>query len=303
MKHVHLDYRAPDEETNRLEAQLLQPGCYDLLVEDDTTVYKPDGSVLLIYRKAVIPIPVCIKAARVLRKAALPTKNRGVAVGIQPIDPTKEVRSGRLKTRRIMEDGKLSNTTESPSVLSGVVGAFDRNTRFPYCRLTAFTQKNWAQVQEALPLLQIATEVFREALPHRFKAQWDHIERTHAEYRLGGTAFTTLTVNKNWQTAVHKDAGDLKEGFGVMSAIRSGQFDGLYTVFPQFRVAVSMRTGGICLADVHEWHGNSPVTNTRENWERLSLVMYYRENMDRCGSLAEELERVKKRKGGALWDE
>lgn len=304
MKTYRLTYRMPDEEAARLEGTLLGAGSFDLLIDEDADVYKPDGTPLILYRKGIIPLGVAIKAARVLRDAAKPTKNRGVAAGIpQDLDPRKAVRAGKVKFRRVMEDGTLSNTLEATTVLSGTVGAFDRNVRFPYCRLTTFTLENWDRVcVDVHPLLEAASECFRTYLPDRHRTQLEYVQRTHNGYRLGQTVFTTFSVNKNWQTAVHRDAGDLKAGFGVMSAVRSGTFEGLYTVFPQYRVAVSMRTGGVCLADVHEWHGNSPLEKAQAGWERLSVVMYYRENMDRCGSPTDELEKVKHRQGGPLWE-
>ena len=306
MKTVYLRNKAmTNEEAAKLEGCLLSSDCYDLLVDEDTKVLKPDGSVLLIYRTKVIPLQTCLRAARVLRSAAKPTRNRGTAAGkIQDLDPTQAVRAGKVQYRRRLDDGTISNTREGTQVNSGTIGAFDRNTRFPYCRLTAFTLANWGQVcTDVYPFLEKASDCFRTYLPERFNTQLEHIQRTNAGYRMGQTVFTTFTANRNFQTAVHKDAGDLKQGFGVMSAVRSGEFEGLYTVFPQYRVAVSMRTGGVCLADVHEWHCNTPVVKAREGWERLSVIMYYRENMERCGSPAEELDRVKYRKGGPLWDD
>ena len=102
-----------------------------------------------------------------------------------------------------------------------------------------------------------------------------------------------MTVNRNFQTAVHQDQGDLKQGFGVMSCLRRGRFDGCYFVFPKYRVALDMRTGCVLCGDVHEWHGNTPMRGNHGMFERVSLVFYYREKMKRCGSAEEELEHAK----------
>jgi hypothetical protein len=56
-----------------------------------------------------------------------------------------------------------------------------------------------------------------------------------------------------------------------------------------------MRTRSLCLADVHEWHGNTSFKDTEGEYERLSLVMYYRKAMEKCGSAVEELEKAKAR--------
>jgi hypothetical protein len=52
------------------------------------------------------------------------------------------------------------------------------------------------------------------------------------------------------------------------------------------------------LVDVHQWHGNTPLIKEDKNATRLSLVMYYRENMIKCGTMEEEIKRAKTRKHG-----
>ena len=140
-------------------------------------------------------------------------------------------------------------------------------------------------------------------MPERHAFQKDYAERTSSDFLIPGTAFTTVTVNRNWQTAVHRDKGDLKGGFGCMTAFSAGQYDGCYLIFPQYRVAVNMRSGDVCLADVHEWHGNSPIRRNTKFYERVSLVLYYREKMAQCGSAQEELERAKNAERNRLFTE
>jgi hypothetical protein len=75
---------------------------------------------------------------------------------------------------------------------------------------------------------------------------------------------------------------------GVMAVLEGGHFGGGELIFPRYRTAVDMRTGGLCLADVHELHGNAPMWGRR--FTRLSLVFYARERMVDCGTPAEERE-------------
>jgi hypothetical protein len=129
------------------------------------------------------------------------------------------------------------------------------------------------------------------------------IEQTKSDWVVPGTAFTTITVNMNFRTAVHKDAGDLKQGFGVLSVLEAGDYSGCYLVFPQYRVAVDMRSADVLLCDVHEWHGNTPLVGKKGKYQRISVVLYYREKMFKCGTAEEELARVQARKrGDPLWD-
>jgi hypothetical protein len=121
------------------------------------------------------------------------------------------------------------------------------------------------------------------------------VRRTHPDWVIPGTAFTTLTVNHNWRTAMHKDDGDLQEGFGVLTAM--GEWDGCHLIFPKYRVAVDMEECGVLLADVHETHCNSPFIGDEEH-DRMSVVFYYRTGMPACLSAQEEEYRAKHRQPG-----
>ena len=206
---------------------------------------------------------------------------------------------GGLRFQRIKRDGTLDSSTRSMKpVESGIIGYFDRNARFPYCRLTAFNLQEPEKFKEALPLIQFISEKFKELCPERWEAQMEQIRKTHPDFVIKNTAFTTITVNKNWQTAVHKDAGDFEPGFGVMTAFCAGKFDGCYLCFPKYRVAVNMRSRDLLLANVHHWHGNTPLVGVEGAYERISLVLYYRNKMFYCGSAADEAERAKTRERG-----
>jgi len=49
-----------------------------------------------------------------------------------------------------------------------------------------------------------------------------------------------------------------------------------------------MRTTDVLLVDVHEWHGNTEIIPGTDDWERISCVFYYREEMHECGSAVQE---------------
>lgn len=175
---------------------------------------------------------------------------------------------------------------------SGIVGFYDRYTRIPYCRQTAWTMDN----------RQLASDTFEVLITDRYQSQKRYVESTHAEWVIPGTVFTTITVNSNWQTAQHQDSGDLRAGFGVMVCL-GHDFEGGWLLFPKYKTAFKMRPGDILLSNVHEWHCNTPIRLLKEGAERLSLVCYYRENMERCGTVQEELEIAKSRQeGDPLWD-
>ena len=292
-----------EEEADSLAGAMLDDSSYDRVVREDCSLAKPDGSPLLIFRRNAAPYDACRSAYPALRGAAAKSFNRGYASG--RADEGGHDGDGReiavaspTRWKPIKLDGTVSNTNYADWVESGIIGYFDRNARFPYCRTTAFNLDHPEKFAEAVPFIRAADAVFARELPERYAAQRAVAGRTSPDFTIRDTAFTTVTVNRNWQTAVHKDAGDLKEGFGVMSVLQGGSYRGGLFVLPRWRVAVDMRTRDVLLADVHEWHGNTPIAGEPGTYERISCVFYYRARMVHCGTAEQELEFAKNRKPG-----
>lgn len=290
-----------DDEAAALEGAHLDENSYRLLVKTDTDVYKPDGTLLLRFRKNAIPYNIAAEAYPVLRKAAVSTDNRGSAAGfLKTAADAVTQRMAKVQTssthfRRIKRDGTLSNSSKAAIVKSGILGYFDRYPRIPYCRQTAFNIDYNQEFRSVLfPYIKYIDRLYAELVPDAYNRQRTVCDATSQDFVIRGTAFTTVTVNKNWQTAVHKDAGDYPEGFGNLTVIEAGRYEGCYLCFPKYRVAVDVRTCDFLAMDVHEWHGNTPLKGVSKRYERVSVVCYYRENMWKCGSAEQELERAKK---------
>lgn len=266
---------------------------YDVLYDEDVTVYKPDGSILLVLKKKSIPKEIISEAWSVLKGYNATTNNRGVATG-----------SGYV--RQVKQDGTVSKTNRTPPegvVKSGIIGYFERSVRFPYCRACAWNLQfpdKWTRV---LPLFQYVSRLFEIEVPERFAVQKAIVDKTSKDFVIPGTVYTTITVNKNFRTACHKDAGDLPEGFSAMAVIREGKFRGGNLVLPEYRVAVALDTADVIFFDPHEFHGNTKIIPLSKDFTRCSLVHYYRQGMTNCRGAEEELQRVKYRqKGEALTD-
>jgi len=270
---------------------------YDVLYSgEDVKIMKPGGKPLCIYITDCISPKNAQIAYRNLRNAATITTNRGVAAGM--VDPSKitipvgKLSKSGLKYLARKSDGEIGRTLYSNNAQSGVIGYMDRYARIPYCRMTAFNIDHYKQFQRSLPFVHEVDAVFAHYAPERHAAQMKMIAATEQAFTIKGTAFTTVTVNKNFRTAAHTDAGDYRGGYGVMAVLTHGDYQGCYLVFPRYRVAVNMRMGGVCLANVHEVHGNTPFVGA-PGYERVSCVFYYREKMFECSTPAEEAERAK----------
>jgi len=282
----------PDKQIEALAGQFMDDSHFDLLVSGNTVVKKPDGTPLLMYQDNALSRRLCNTAYDVFSKVAFHSANRGMAAG--------RVDGHRTRARRLKRDGIPTRTTYPAAELrSGIVGFFDRYPRIPFCRMTAFNIDHATEWDRALPFIRAVDRTFAVGAPDRYAAQRKMVNGISRDFTIHGTAFTTLTVNQTFRTALHVDKGDYRQGFGVLSVLEAGSYTGGYLVFPKYRVAVDMRTGGVLLADVHEAHGNTEIKGEPGQHVRLSLVFYARARMTACGSASEELARAKRLGAGA----
>jgi hypothetical protein len=179
----------------------------------------------------------------------------------------------------------ISNTNYAGAVHSGVAGWYDRYPRIPYGRATSYTEKNPEKFALAFPFLQKLSAAFSKLLPRRWAFQKSCIEKIDQAFHVPDTVFTTITVNKSFRTAAHRDAGDLHEGFSNLSVLTNGKkYSGGMLVLPEFRVAVNVRPGDLLLINNHGGiHGNTPIVLEEDDAERYSVVCYFREKMLELG--------------------
>jgi hypothetical protein len=193
----------------------------------------------------------------------------------------------------------ISQTTYANPVNSGIAGFFDRYPRYPYGRVCSYNEKNPEKFALAFPYLRKLDKCFKFLLPNRYAAQRSAADRLDPQFTVAGeTVFTTITVNKTFRTAAHRDAGDLSVGFSNLGVINAGKnFKGGYLVLPEYRVAVNIRPGDLLLINNHEGiHGNTPIEPAEPNCcpdciERMSIVCYFREAMLDLGSFEYEQTR------------
>lgn len=180
----------------------------------------------------------------------------------------------------------ISETSYGNPVDSGIAGWYDRYPRIPYGRATTYTRDNFDKFKMAYPFLQSLARGFKELLPWRYENQMKAVRKIDPEYVVPETPFTTITVNKTFRTAAHRDAGDLDSGLSNLLVLsNNGNYSGGYLVFPQIRIAVNVRPGDLLLVNNHEViHGNTPIVLNDEVAERISLVCYFREGMLELGS-------------------
>lgn len=261
---------------------------YDEIFNVDCKISKPDGSPLLVLLKNALS-PMAVGEAW------------GVLKNFNPVTENRSVASGISAKPRIRQDGTPSQTTRVPKgweVVSGVVGYFERSPRFPFAHACAWNQKNPEKFSHLLPMVKEVSSLFEKHVPERWAVQKSYIDKTSKDWVIPESVFTTLTINKNFRTACHKDVGDLEAGFSCLSVIREGQYVGGNLVLPNWRVAVKLDLYDLVMFDAHEFHGNTQIAPLTKNAQRCSIVYYYREAMVKCKSAKEELEFAKNKKYG-----
>lgn len=271
-------------ESEKLKGKFLTDNDYDLVIDHDADGYDLHGNLLFRFRRNVIPFDTLKLGYESFKDSIQSTTSRGAASG------------GSFK--RVRNDGSISNTTVGHPVDSGNVGFMDASAMIHYCRKTAFAREYFDKFTAGLPFVQFVDHMYAQLCPRHYARQFAIARGTNQNYRIGETAFTTVTVNRNFVTAVHQDSGDFRQGFGNLSVYREGAYEGGYFCLPEYRVAIDMQNTDLLFVDVHRWHGNTPIRNESPDWLRISFVMYYREYMYRCRAPKEELAYIKNKELG-----
>jgi hypothetical protein len=162
------------------------------------------------------------------------------------------------------------------------------------------------QYKAGTPYIEAIDDLFKKLVPDRYAIQHKRAKSNPA-FQIEDTSFSSVTINRNFRTGLHMDAGDLKEGFGNLSVIERGKYKGGYTLFPRYKVGINLRTGDFVAMDVHEWHCNTEMREESEDkkfnssipeiyrndketgtqgieklYSRLSFVCYLREKLADC---------------------
>jgi hypothetical protein len=202
------------------------------------------------------------------------------------VDATRNLPAAeQIAEARRVEKKYVCATTYANGVFSGIAGWFDRYPRIPYGRATSYTAREPEKFAMAYPFLQQLAKGFKDLLPWRYNNQMTAANKIDPAFLVPGTPFTTVTVNKTFRTACHRDAGDFTEGLSnLLTLSNDGKYSGGYLIAPEYRVAVNVRPGDLLLINNHEViHGNTPIV-CEEGSERVSLVVYLREKMLELGS-------------------
>lgn len=238
------------------------------IIDHDADVYTKDGKLLIRFRKHKLNKEnIEDFYSNAIQFATQTTSNRGSASA-----------------------SKKKNLDENPKTMTNIMGYFD--TLAPSQKLllkrqgkklsittreTRFNMDYPEKFKKLLPLIKEIDKYYEEYIPENYGKQIKKANQT--PFRIADTAFTTITTNVNFQTAVHTDKGDDAEGFGNLAVIERGKYKGGETCLPQYGIGVDVRSQDILYMDVHEAHGNLPLILETPDAQRLSIVCYLRHNI------------------------
>ena len=293
-----------DEEVKNLEGEMMKEKHFPHIITENCDVYYLENGkkiTLARFRKKVIPQKLCQIALEELEEASKKKHdNRGAAGGKLNLEllPKYVNRDNMVKRSKYvirgyesLKNGKMVSQIIGNPVSSNIIGYYDKPDRnlgkgAPQCRLTQFNKNHMDKFKKVTPFLQSINRQFKILMPKEYKRQLERAQKTN--FLIDKTAFSTVTINHNWRTALHCDSGDFKQGFGNLVVCEKGKYEGGYTGFPQFGVAFDVRQGDFLGMDVHQWHGNTKLKGNPDKFTRMSVVCYLREKMVRCQGLEVE---------------
>ena len=282
------------EELKALEAEFITPSMIDRIITDTETGYDKDGTLLFYFIKNVFtddeikPLEPTIDLASTF----IVSNGRGTASGkldmTNPLWP-KSLQNMTLDDKHIHNKytlnpegiGKRKMKLGNP-VYSNIVGYYDKQLipkkkeipTIPKCRLTQFSSRFFLKYQTLLPYVEKLSTIMKDQCPNEHKRQRNFVAKTGQS--IGDSCYSTLTINKNFRTAVHTDKGDYKEGIGTITTF--GDFTGGEFCLPEFRIGFDVKPNDILFVNVHKEHGNLPFEGSR-----YSMVSYAREHLNKCG--------------------
>lgn len=238
------------------------------VINEDCDCYTHDGVLLFRFRKSILTkANTELFYDNIIQFAMRKTQNRGTASAV----------SG------------LKSVFTNPSIMSNIFGYFDRITpsqkvklrregvKLPMeVRVCRFNRDYPDKYKHTIPLINEINELYKQLMPIEFDRQ--NALALSSLFKIGDTAFTTVTTNVNFQTAIHTDKGDCDEGFGNLIVFDEGHYLGGETCFPEYGIGINVRKGDILFMNVHVPHGNLPMRESN-GAIRLSVVCYLRNKL------------------------
>lgn len=256
------------EQEDAMNGKMCTNRTFKDVIDHDADVYTEDGELLIRFRKNVLPQHnIQDFYDNVIDFAHNTTGARGASSGseIKDVKYNKRIKSniyGYFDTWTIFQKHMFKILKIKPP--------------FPV-RVTRFTTEFPDKWEKMIPLIKNIDALYKKLTPTNYKAQKKCADET--AFKIADTAFTTITTNVTTQMGCHRDSNNLKESFGNLVVIEKGKYEGGYTGYPAYKVAVDVRTGDFLAMCISVLHGNTPIKLKTPDAERLSIVCYLRQGV------------------------
>lgn len=283
-----------DDELNDKLAEYIEKDDIEHYINDTHIGYDENGEILFYFIKNFFTDKEIDDVMPTIEKAStfIVSLGRGQASG--KLDMSNPLWAKSLKNIKLEDKNYHNKYTLNPEgiskrkyklnnpVHSNLVGYYEKplvnfkktiKTQ-PKCRQTQFTARHKELYRNIIPYMERISGEMATKLPHHYGKQNQFIEK-HRE-RIGNSCYSTITINKNFRTAIHIDKGDFKDGIGTITT--AGDFTGGEFCLVDYKVAIDVKPNDLLFTCVHKHHANLPFKGTR-----YSMVSYVRENIKKCG--------------------
>jgi len=250
-----------DPSRDTLFGRLPEPGDYDAVVSGDADVFDKDtGKHLVCMRrleptKAAFLLDACrrLKFGNLQRLGAQKMASRSVVFGYSPRVPLR------------------------------------RN----YCSTCALSRENPEANERLCKWALISDKFVKENAPDFYAWHRGIAEQVKPDWRIHDTIFTSGYVNNTCALTYHIDASEFAGTWNVVTVIKRGARGGL-TVLPEYRVALDFKGPTMYAFSAPDLvHGVTEIEQVDEDGYRFSVIFYTMEQMAKCGTREEELERIR----------
>lgn len=300
-----------EEDMSSLEGFHLGDEYISEIIDSDIDLYDEETGELIVSLRKNILIHSDL-ALNHLGKMVATARGRSASAG--QIDPNSKYMKKRelVNTKGIstsyMVKGKPSKMKINNPVESSPLGYYESTRKLGLnlpCRLTSFTKNHLSDFEAGIPYINELSNYYKYLAPTQYNNQKDRINQSE-KYKIGDSVFSTITINRNFRTALHKDKGDFG-GYAVLSVCEYGSYNGGLFMLPEYGLGINLRQDDIMVAKVHLYHCNSELWTTPEqdeynkkipprfrvnpevgimgseyNFSRFSFVSYLRDKMKDC---------------------
>ena len=309
---VYLPRIISETDLDTLKGHHLDDGYIHHLYNHDVDIYDSDTyELILSFRKN--RLKTSQTAWDNYRHLAIASRGRGASAG--QIDPNSFYWRKRTlhktkgySTSYLKPDGTPSKMRVNNQVASIPIGYFEKTKSLGVdkpCRLSFHTSIALDKFNGGKPYIHELDKWYKKLNHKAYYYQKARADK-QPNFRIDDTAFSTITMNRNFRTALHKDAGDYGN-FAVISVLEHGKYNGGLFMIPAYGIGINLRQNDILVANVHEYHANTELWTTKEQDEynasiplefkkdtrvgtigldlpfsRISFVSYLREKLIHC---------------------